>query len=419
MNIGGLFIITENEPKLQLITEGKTKLWVVKTAKNMQKNQKMSGPGDRKVAVFFNPVMEFSRDLSIMVIDQIISEKMKKSGCKIKLIDGLAGTGARGVRVCAESKNLNAGKIESSMTINDHNPVAHKIIKKNIELNNLDQVNASNNDLNSLLGKSKFDYIDIDPFGSPIKFLDGSTRALRNSGYLAVSATDTGTLFGTYPKTCLRRYDAISSRMKCSHEMGIRILVGACVRAAAKYNMGLRPVLIHATDYYYRLYLHGTKSRSYTDDCLAQMGYVLHKKNSNNYKIIQIKELLSLEPSHILSHWKNEQNKDLKVTGPLWLGPLFERSFVCKLSTDTYKFGTGNQIDKMLALWSEEAEAPLGFYDANSLASELKMSTPRLSKILGTLTDHGYFVSKTHFNPNAFKTNAGFEEIVQIFRSLG
>jgi tRNA G26 N,N-dimethylase Trm1 len=72
----------------------------------------------------------------------------------------------------------------------------------------------------------------------------------------------------------------------------------------------------------------------------------------------------------------------------------------------------------MLALWVEEADAPVGFYDANKMSSELRFSTPSLPKIIKTLKSHGFFAARTHFNPNAFKTDAEFEAIVQVLKDI-
>lgn len=361
--------------------------------------------------------MEFSRDLSILVVEQFLKENQTKSGAKIRLLDGLAGTGARGVRICHETKVNNESY---DMTINDHNPLAHKLISNNIELNKITNAIALKNDLNSISGKNKFDYIDIDPFGSPVEFLDAGARMLRNHGILAVTATDTATLFGSYPKTCLRRYDAISFRTPFGHELGLRILIGSCVRIAAKYNLALYPLLVHATDYYYRLYHYGVKGRGKADECLGNLGYIQKIRNSNNFKIISRKNLFSkaISETSNLPDLRQNTKGDLKLAGPLWIGSLYDPELVNTLKIGNHKFGTKEQLKKMLSLWSEEAQAPPGFYDANLLASELKISTPPLSKIMASLIEHGHQASRTHFNPNAFKTDSNFEDVVEIFKNI-
>ena len=79
--------------KLAQIREGSTDLFVPKQAMAHSK-----GPGTSKIGVFFNPVMEFSRDVSILVLRGSTLRK------RAKMLDGLAGTGARGVRIGNEIK---------------------------------------------------------------------------------------------------------------------------------------------------------------------------------------------------------------------------------------------------------------------------------------------------------------------------
>ncbi len=399
---------------MNLITEGVTKVWVTK----IKEPHKQAGPSTAKMPVFYNPVMEFSRDLSILVIERFLQEKknMLSTTGKVKLLDGLAGSGIRGVRIANEVEL--ARKTNITITINDINPLAYKLILKNIKSTDLKNALATNKDLNSLLSKNRFDYIDIDPFGSPIKFIDASARMLRHNGILAVTATDTAPLFGRYPKTCLRRYDAISARTGFSHELGLRILLGCCVRTAARYNLALKPLLVHATDYYYRIYFRGIKSRRVADCGLDELGYVMQPKNSNEFKIINRND--SFSKPHLFANLDPEfdQSKGLKFAGPLWIGKLYDTKFVSDLTIGSHKFNTKTQVNKMLMLWREEAEAPLGFYDANLLASELRLSSPPLSKIINAISEHGYQAMRTHFNPNGFKTNAGFKDIVQVLKKL-
>ncbi len=407
---GGFVINLTSNLEFKLIKEGNTKLWTIKS--ELMENLSKAGPGKYNEPVFFNPGMEFSRDLSILIIEQFLTEKQMKSNSnpRIKILDGLAGIGARGVRIGNETSILK--ELGAKIFINDNNPLAHKLIEKNILENDISNAIPSKNDLNLLLAEERFDYIDIDPFGSPIKFLDSASRMLRHQGILAVTATDTAPLFGTYPKTCARRYDAQSCRTPFSHELGTRILIGACVRIAAKHNLGLVPILTHATDYYYRVYLRGLKSRNFANQSIEQLGFIIQQEKSNEYKIIEQSTFYSNNPGI-------EFNKPYKIAGPLWIGRLFDSLFVKNLKIGTHHFGTEKQILKLQPLWLEEADLPPGFYDSNLLASELKITTPPLNNILNTLRNSDYLCSKTHFNSNAFKTNMNFHELCKLLRNVG
>jgi tRNA (guanine26-N2/guanine27-N2)-dimethyltransferase len=389
-----------NNSELEIIEEGTTTLWTIPQPGETRKQA--SGPGVAKVPIFFNRAMEFSRDLSILVLDNLVKECINSNKKRMRILDGLAGTGARGVRFANELKNLD--KLEVEILVNDLNPLAFGLIKKNIELNNLSNVEPTNYDLNSLLVRNRFDYIDIDPFGSPVKFLDLGTRMVRDQGILAVTATDTATLFGTYPKTCLRRYDAFSCRAPFSHEQGTRILIGAVVRTAAKHNVGLFPILSHSNDYYYRIYLRGYKGRKAADDAMGNLGYFISQDKSNNFRVLSRKQFTN--------------NNKFNLAGPLWIGSLYDIDFLQSLDLDHYKLGTGKQMSKYIALWHEESGSPPGFYNANKLASELKISTPQLSTIISSLQQQGFLATRTHFSPNAFKSNAPYNIITTLLNTL-
>ena len=174
------------------ITEGTTNVMVFKNKESKK------GPGSKDKLPFYNPSMELNRDLSILVCQWLINNSKKP----VRLLDGLAASGIRGIRFSNELEG------DFDVTINDWNPDAFILIDKNIEKLKLKNTIAISCNLNSLLSESKFDYIDIDPFGSPVYFIDSAVRSISKDGIIACTATDTATLCGTYPKVCLRRYGA-------------------------------------------------------------------------------------------------------------------------------------------------------------------------------------------------------------------
>lgn len=65
----------------------------------------------------------------------------------------------------------------------------------------------------------KFDFIDLDPFGSPSKYLSSALHAIKDGGMLAVSATDLRHLC-TSPSDSLIKYGAVTfNGGTCSNEM--------------------------------------------------------------------------------------------------------------------------------------------------------------------------------------------------------
>lgn len=112
-----------------------------------------------KAPVFYNPAMTLNRDISVLLCKVLKPESV---------VDLLAATGVRGLRIKKEAKVKN-------VYVNDANPVAVSFIKKNAKLNKL-KVSIYGLRAHEFLATryklkhKKFDYVDIDPFGTPTPF---------------------------------------------------------------------------------------------------------------------------------------------------------------------------------------------------------------------------------------------------------
>jgi len=95
------------------ITEGKALL-------RIPSSDKIS----RSMEVFYNPVMKFNRDVSILLLKALGRRKMN-------IADPLAGSGIRAIRFLLE---LPKGLIKT-IHINDHSENAINSINKNLTLN--------------------------------------------------------------------------------------------------------------------------------------------------------------------------------------------------------------------------------------------------------------------------------------------
>ncbi|UCD12907.1 MAG: tRNA (guanine(10)-N(2))-dimethyltransferase [Thermoplasmatales archaeon] len=362
--------------EIDIVKEGTTKCFVFKNKDSSK------GPGSKEGKPFYNPSMELNRDLSI-VVNQWFINKCKKP---VRLLDGLAATGIRGLRFANEING------EFDVTINDWNEQAFFLIKKNLELNKLEKVIASNKNLNVLLSEKKYDYIDIDPFGSPAPFIDSAVRSVYNNGIIACTSTDTATLCGIYPNVCFRRYGARPFHSFVMHETGLRVLLGFICREASKHDKSMEPIISYSTDHYFRVYVRIRNGKRYANESME------------NFSVISPKEFF---PS----------NKEQDI-GPLWRGKLHNKTTVKEIRTLLFKkkLNTKNSLWKLLSIFEEEANAPPFFYTTDNFASRLKMATPKMNKIFEKLKSKGYSVVRTHFSPTGFKTNASLGEITKVFK---
>jgi tRNA (guanine26-N2/guanine27-N2)-dimethyltransferase len=364
--------------KTEIVKEGKTKVIVFK-----RKDSK-KGPGYKDGKPFYNPSMELNRDLSVTLIQWFANSSKKH----IHLLDGLAASGIRGIRF---SKEING---DFDVTINDWNEQAFSLINKNIEQNTLKNVIALSKDLNTLLSENRYHYIDIDPYGSPVYFIDSAIGSVYNNGIIACTATDTATLCGIYPKVCRRRYSAQPFHSYMMHEIGLRILLGSICREAAKYDKGIEPILSYSTDHYFRVYVQIRNGKRYADESM------------DNYFKINTREI-SFPPS--------KKDRDI---GPLWMGKLHNKKVIKELRTLLFgkELNSKHGLWKLLSLFEEEADAPPFFYATDDIASFLKISPPKLEYIFEKLRIKGFNVVRTHFSESGFKTNAPLDEIKQVFK---
>jgi len=383
------------------VKEGETRLFVPDFTEYARK-----GAYDpSRTPVFYNPKMEFSRDLAVLALRSYIN-RINRS---VTVCDPLAGVGVRGIRYAKEVEG-----VEKS-TVGDLNKDAIPIILKNVKLNGLEEkVEVEHKDANLLLAAhsepgKRFDFIDLDPFGTPVQFLDSAIRAIKNRGVIALTATDTAPLCGVYMKPCLRKYGALPLRGEFCHEVGLRIVIGSAVYASIKEDFGAMVLLSYSVDHYFRAYLQLELGAKKADASASLLGYIFYCPNCS------WRDTAPLSGAMISSCPLCQ--KPLKRAGPLWCGPLGDKRFMQSiLEQDLSSMNTKKRIEKILHLLIEESEMPPTYYSVDSLSSKIKRGPPPVSSIVQRLRERGYVASLTHFNPKAFKTNAPLDIIMETVK---
>ena len=368
------------KPTPSTIIEGATSLSVY-----IKQDTTERGPGKKVGLPFYNPAMAMNRDISILVLQYLLSQSKKT--CQV--LDGMAASGIRGFRFASEVN----GNVH--ITINDWEDTAFHLIKQNAEQFGDAAITPSQENIHVLLSQNTYDYIDIDPFGSPATYIDSALRSIRHNGIIAASATDTATLCGVYPKVCKRRYNALPLHGACMHETALRILIGFIGRQAGKYDKGIIPLLCYQTDHYLRCYL------------IIKKGVT-----SANQTINQITQISStMVPGQI-----DEES----LIGPLWMGDLHDKHACVPMQMLLLEkhLEQPKQVSTLLALCEQEATMPAFYYSTNTLSQQHKKSPPPLERIIKEIQDKGYYITKTQFDPTGFKTNAERILVEQVFQQL-
>lgn len=391
----------------EFVQEGKVKVLVPKLSAFVKSPSEYA---PSKAPVFYNPVMELNRDIAVLAL-QAYQRMLKR---ELSVCEPLAGCGVRGIRFAAEVEGV------KNVVVNDINVKAFQLASYNVQLNGLSKrVTVKNEDANFLLSsygapRKRFDVIDIDPFGSPVPYLDSAIRALRNGGLLALTATDMAPLCGVHPKACIRKYGGKPLRTEYCHELAVRLLAGCLATTAAKYDIGVNIEFSHSTDHYIRVYAiikHGAKK---ADENIKNMGYIFHCFKCFHRETK--KGLFITEASGKCIECGSKMNG----AGPLWLGKIFNGQFCRSMEKETaqknFNPRSMKKIRKILSLIIDEAEAPVTYYVLDNLCHSLALPVPQVRKVVQALKEKGFQAFLTHFNPKGIKSNVSVKEIKELLR---
>ncbi|XP_071797866.1 tRNA (guanine(26)-N(2))-dimethyltransferase-like [Asterias amurensis] len=419
--------------------------------------------------VFYNPVQQFNRDLTIAVISVHAEEQLASKGFKVSyesskdaegkeettpesenitedekqtyhpgeyckdglnILEGLSATGLRGVRYAKEIPGL------KNIVSNDWNYEAFKTIQRNIKENNVEQlVTASHGDASLIMNQyhltDRVDIVDLDPYGSPAKFLNGSMQAVKDGGILCVTCTDMAVLCGNRSEACHAKYGAMSLRAKYCHEMALRIVLHSVEMHANIHHRHIEPLLSVSVDFYIRLFVRVHTSQSKVKQSAAKKALVYHCEGCDNFHLQRMGRLLPVADNPKNFRYKSAfgppvgQNCEncgsrFLLGGPIWAEPLHDPEFVKTLlghvTTHSDRFHTHTRMKGILTLISEELlDCPL-YHKFSQLFHHVRSACPSLKKFRSALMHAGYRVSQSHITAEAVKTDAPHSVVWDIVK---
>jgi len=338
--------------------------------------------------VFYNPDQERNRDLTVAILRAARSRLDRTD----TYLDATAASGIRGVRAAADGW---------AVTCCDVDPEAADLCRANLARNDLEGT-VRREDANLRLHRERFDVVDLDPFGTPTPFVDSAVRSARQ--LLCVTATDTAPLCGAHFDSGVRHYGAVPRNTEYHAEMGVRVLVSAVVRAGARHDVALRPVLTHATDHYVRTYLIVDGGASVANDRIDALGHVHHCQHclwrTHTHGLLA-------DPPDACPHCGHH----LQTAGPIWLDPVVEGSFLSAVADGLdASMGTVEEAADLLERLDGELETPT-HYDQHRLTKRWGTSAVAMDEFLDGLRAAGHDASRTHYGGTTFKTDADVAEI--------
>ncbi|XP_074649968.1 tRNA (guanine(26)-N(2))-dimethyltransferase-like [Tubulanus polymorphus] len=410
--------------------------------------------------VFYNPVQEFNRDLTISVITEfakqhfddlqngrikgrkpksVEAEEAKLANAEelecgkyypngLRILEGLAATGLRSVRFALEIPGV------KEIVSNDFDENAVGYIAKNIEMNSVERLMKANcGDASMVMYRNRkvsdqFDVIDLDPYGSPSPFLDSAVQAVRDGGLLCITATDMAVLSGNHGETCFTKYGSMAIRSKACHEQALRVLLQSIQSHAARYGRYIEPVISVSVDFYIRVFARVFSAQSKAKMAVSKLAMVYQCVGCETYTLQPLglaephKGSVKFAPGRgppvdaACAHCNHAHI----LGGPIWSAPLHDMDFVRKLIASVHqnseRFQTANRIIGMMTVVSEELpDVPL-YYLTDGLCSTLHVTAISLVTIRSAIMNAGYDISMSHAQKNSIKTNAPMSVIWDIMR---
>ncbi|KAL7043139.1 hypothetical protein ACKWTF_001407 [Chironomus riparius] len=397
--------------------------------------------------VFYNPVQEFNRDVSICVLNTFMSmfreellskkERVKKNEepkppKKIRVLEALAATGLRSIRYAKEVEGLD------EIIANDLMNQAVNMINKNVKANGVeDKVTTSHADAVTLMyttkPDNKFTVIDLDPYGGPNRFLDGAVQSVVDGGLLLITATDMAVLAGNTPEACIVKYGSVPLRSKACHEMALRILIRSVETTANRYGRYIKPLLCLSIDFYVRVFVRiftgqfqckeSSTKQSMVYQCTGCDAFTLQplairKSSPENPKSIKFCIPTGPFVSTNCEHCGHKHH----MGGPIWNSQIHDWDFLGELlkfvkSEKGQKLGTYNRILGVLSVVQEELpEIPL-YYTIDQMCCVLKLEVVPQMKMRSAILHENYRVSLSHACKNSIKTDAPISLLWDILRS--
>ncbi|KAI9315445.1 N2,N2-dimethylguanosine tRNA methyltransferase [Dichotomocladium elegans] len=408
--------------------------------------------------VFYNPVQEFNRDMSIAAIrtwsELFFAEKREKIERKLMnatdekrknelqerldhqaktqnftILEALSASGLRSIRYAKEIPHLKL------VTANDLEADAVESIRRNVKFNELEGLVRPNQGdamrvMYSAIGDGeKYDVVDLDPYGSAAPFLDGAVQAVSEGGLLCVTCTDLAILTGSmHPETCFGKYNGMPLKGMFPHEMALRLLLNTIQISAGRYRRYIVPLMSCSIDFYIRVFVRVYTSPQGVKKAASKTAIMYECSGCHSY---------SIQPLGKIERKENGQDRHTPglgppvnshcdhcgsvhhVGGPAWGAALHDKTFVSKMlehvKGNEANYGTSQRMKGMITVISEEIDAPL-YWTLQRLTGTLHCNSPPIVDLYSAILNAGYKVSASHCGPATLKTDAPAQVMWDVFR---
>uniref|UniRef100_A0A665WB90 tRNA (guanine(26)-N(2))-dimethyltransferase n=1 Tax=Echeneis naucrates TaxID=173247 RepID=A0A665WB90_ECHNA len=334
-------------------------------------------------------------------------------------------------------------------------------------------VEVAKMDANVMMHLRPFDYIHLDPFGTAVNYLDAAFRNVRNLGIISVTSTDTGSLYAKSPNVTLRHYGCHIVRTEYYKELAARMVVATVARAAARCNKGIEVLLAVALEHFVLVVVRVLRGPMQADESAKKLRKLVHCQWCEERVFLKLGTMV--DDTLPCNCHGSLPGKTAVQLGPLWAGPLFNTGFlrrmlsaavhhsmddvqplvktlICESECTTFKSlvhgpsALMNQVECGVVIKTLQSGEECNIHassagkrktgeDSGNVVKKLKsdaslehppfyysihrhsirgMNMPKLNKFLQYLTEAGFRVSRTHFDPTGVRTDATLEQFKSV-----
>ncbi|KAM4861384.1 TRMT1-like protein isoform 3-T3 [Thomomys bottae] len=259
------------------------------------------------------------------------------------------------------------------------------------EEQNLGNIKVTKMDANVLMHLRSFDFIHLDPFGTSVNYLDSAFRNIRNLGIVSVTSTDISSLYAKAQHVARRHYGCNIVRTEYYKELAARIVVAAVARAAARCNKGIEVLFAVALEHFVLVVVRVLRGPTSADETAKKIQYLIHCQWCEERIFQKDGNMVEENPYRQLpcNCHGTMPGKTAIELGPLWSSSLFNTGFLKRMLFESLHHGV-DDIQTLIKTLIFESECTLQSQFSTQTPSNLKKQEENevLIKTTDTTTDH-------------------------------
>ena len=357
------------------------------------------------------------RTRSVLLMDYMLDTEWFNKP-QIHTLDALCATGSRINRWLTE---LPSEKSERLLLVGaDLDEEALEFAKENCP-----GVEFRNEDSRQVLLSSGWQWIDIDPFGSPVPFLDSAMQSSARRAVMEITATDTAALTGSSATACLRRYGAKIRTDEMAHDSALRLLMATIARTAAQHDRCIMPLMSSWDSHHLRVSVKVHRSIQAANVLEEQLGWRVASPTTEELQVATEAGLHPQgsegeQPFCLLPFSHPIRRDDKRISGPLWTGPLFDQDVLTSMTVERATTLCGDEAETAVRHWLGEsglAETP-SLIITDMLPKYCDVGgPPKIIELVAGLQEAGFKAAVARWGAPAIRTDAPWPVVLEVTES--